>query len=134
MTKSKTTEFDAAWYQEVRAKERDMVKTERAAMLKKAKDNGIGIVHIFNQEHPYGGLTVAFAKSSPYKYGKMVTVAVASCSREDNFSKKIGTSLALSKFNRGKTIELPLLTTFDERDLNYAVKSAFSAMYGASLM
>lgn len=104
-------------------------KEQRASLLVTAKDEGVGLVHIFDRNFPYGGLSIAFAKVSPYKSGKMVKVAVATCSNEDAFSKKIGTTRALTSFFSGETISLPLLNGFDERDLNYAVKCAFSAMY-----
>lgn len=104
-------------------------KEQRASLLVTAKDEGVGIVHVFDQNHPYGGLSIAFAKVSPYKSGKMVKVAVATCSREDAFSKKIGTTRALTSFFEGETISLPLLNNYDVRDLNYAVKYAFTALY-----
>ena len=113
---------------------RDSEKKYRTELLEQAKQENVGIVHIFDKNFPQGGLTVAFAKVSQYKSGKMVAVAVATCSSEDVFSKKIGTTLALQYFFAGMTIELPILNNFDERDINYAVKCAFTAMYDHGAM
>ena len=101
----------------------------RQEMLLKAKLCGVGIVHI--KEHDTwrkGGMTVAFRKCNQYKSGRMVEVAVAVCSPEDTFSRKIGTSMALQKFFSGETIELPLLTYWLPEDINEAVKKAFTAL------
>lgn len=103
----------------------------RTELLEKARLLKIGIVHIFDADHPVGGLTIAFRKSSQYKSGKMVECSVASCSDQDAFSKKIGTTIALEKFFDERTIELPLLAYYDLRDLNGVVKRAFTAMYYA---
>lgn len=119
----------AAMSAKQRTEDREAEKQERASLLATAKDEGVGLVHIFDRNFPYGGLSVAFSKVSPYKSGKMVKVAVATCSNEDAFSKKLGTTLALNSFFNGETIRLPLLNSFHERDLNYAVKCAFTALY-----
>jgi len=104
----------------------------RQEMLLKAKLCGVSIVHI--KEHDgwrKGGMTVAFRKCNEYKHGRMVEVAVAVCSPEDIFSRKIGTKMALEKFFSNKTIELPLLTFSMPEDINQAVKEAFTAMWNA---
>ena len=103
----------------------------RSALLTKAKADGVGIVHIFNEFDAKGGLTVAFQKSSEYTSGVMVTVAVNVCSKEDAFSRNIGTTGALDKFFDGQTIELPLLNQWEAEDLSMAVKFAFSQFYFA---
>ena len=101
----------------------------RQEMLLKAKLCGVGIVHIKDHDGwRKGGMTVAFRKSNQYKYGRMVEVAVATCSPEDTFSRKIGTKMALEKFFGGERIELPLLTFFMPEDINEAVKRAFTAL------
>jgi len=102
----------------------------RARYLKIAKDQGIGIVHI-HSEGIKGGLTIAFSKSSPYKHGVMVEVAVNTCSTNDTFSRKLGTHGALEKFLSGETILLPLLLSAsgDVSDLNWTVKQAFTNLY-----
>lgn len=104
-------------------------QTRRVFLLNKAVLQKVGIVHIFDEMNAKGGLTVAFKKTSPYKSGAMVTVAVATCSKLDAFSKKIGTERALEMFFTGQTIQLPLLQTFAEEDLAYAVKNAFRRLY-----
>jgi hypothetical protein len=105
----------------------------RKEMLLKAKLCGVGIVHIKSAEGEWrkGGMTVAFKKSNQYKYGRMVEVAVAVCSPEDTFSRKIGTQMALEKFFSEQVIELPLLEFYGQEDINMAVKKAFTAMWHA---
>lgn len=104
----------------------------RTEMRAKAQMYGIGIVHIFDEELPRGGLTVAFKKSSDYKSGRMVECAVAVCSVEDTFSKKTGTTIAVARFLDGETINLPILiNSWDRDDVNGAVKQAFTAFYKA---
>lgn len=107
----------------------DIVSLHRSELLEKARLLRVGTVHIFDTDEPKGGMTVAFRKSSNFKLGKMVDCAVAVCSGQDTFSKKIGTTLALEKFFDGETIALPLLTYYEPRDLNGVVKRAFTALY-----
>ena len=102
---------------------------ERTALLVDAKIAGVGLVHVYNPSYAYGGLSVAFKKSSEYESGTMVNVAVATCSHKDAFSKKVGAKAALIKFFDGETIQLPLMKHVSERDLPYIVKEAFSALY-----
>ncbi len=106
-----------------------IIQTYREQLLDKAKLFNVRTVHIFDKLYPKGGLTVAFAKVSEYKSGKMVECAVATCSDQDTFSKKTGTTIALEKFFDGHTIELPLLTYYDLCDMNHVVKRAFAALY-----
>ena len=103
----------------------------RNALLTKAKADKVGIVHIFNEFDTKGGLTVAFQKSNQYKSGVMVTVAVNVCSKDDTFSRNIGTTGALDKFFDGQTIELPLLSGWLLEDLSMAVKYSFTKFYAA---
>ncbi len=70
-------------------------------------ENKIRVAHFFNLDHPYGGVTVAYSKTSDFKNCKMVKVAVAYCSDLDPFSKKLGTSLALENYSNGNTILVP---------------------------
>lgn len=90
--------------------------------------NPINIVHVFDKELPYGGLTVAFRKVTPFKSGRMVECAVATCSIEDSFNKRVGREIALRNFTNGETIKLPL--DENDGDLNGSVKAAFSLLYG----
>ena len=110
---------------------RQITKDNLAYLLGEAKSNNVGLVHVFDPDYPMGGLSVAFRKSSPYKSGVMVEVAVATCSTQDMFNKKVGATIALQMFFDGKTIEFPLLKMFTEDNLNYAVKQAFNALYYA---
>lgn len=107
----------------------DNLEEARIALLNKAVLQKVGIVHIFDPDHAKGGLTIAFRKSTPHKAGSMVDVAVATCSKYDVFSKKIGTQRALEMFFAGKTIQLPILQTFRQDHLSYAVKQSFSRFY-----
>jgi hypothetical protein len=105
-------------------------KAYREELLSDAKRNGVGIVHIFCTENNKGGLTVAFRKVKPRQQStNMVDVAVATCSIEDTFSRKIGTELALAKWFDGDTIQLPLSSGWPDEDLNGRVKLAFAAMW-----
>lgn len=91
---------------------------------------GVSIVHIFDRDKPKGGMTIAFRKTNDYKSGDMVEFAIANCSTEDTFSKKVGTAIAINNFLTGKTTQLPILrTAYDKRDINGAVKSFFHDMY-----
>ena len=110
-------------------RQREFDKNARAALLSDASRDGIGIVHIYDPEYPKGGLTIAFSKTTEYKTGCMVTVAVNTCSQEDSFNKKIGILGALEKFYGGDVIQLPLLRKYPIEDLNFAVKNAFTALY-----
>ncbi len=114
------------------ANSRNLVKTKedenRKFLLEEAFALGVGIVHIYNKEFPYGGLTIAFKKVNDRKNQRMVSVAVQTCSTEDAFSKKIGTAGALNRFFNGETIELPILDMYQDRDINLAVKLAFTAL------
>ena len=104
------------------------LKQYRVQLHDSAKANNIGIVHI-HEDGVKGGLTIAYRKTSQFNSGRMVEVAVAVCSIEDAFSKKIGVQYALEKFFDGTTIELPLLNSHNARDISYAVKQAFTAFY-----
>lgn len=112
-----------------RAQEHQRTADERQDLLNEALELGVGIVHIYDPENPKGGITVAFRKCSPYKSGRMVEVAVNTCSPEDNFSKKLGVTGALTKFFEGETIVLPLLQGYEDEEVNQTVKLAFSTLY-----
>ena len=105
------------------------LKNYRFELMESAKEQGIGIIHIFNDGEK-GGLTVAYKVASKYGTGRMVQVAVATCSVEDHFNKKVGTVVALEKFFDGETIELPILKSYMLDNLSYAVKTSFTAFYG----
>ncbi len=103
----------------------------RLDLMAKATILGVGLVHIYDTENHKGGLTVAFRKVSQFGSGKMVQCAVNTCSNKDSFSKKIGAKGALEKFFNGETIELPILESWGEEDLNWVVKHSFTSLYDA---
>ena len=113
---------------EIKARLISALKQYREELHASAKAQNVGIVHIYNDGEK-GGMTVAYRKCNEFKSGCMVEVAVATCSTDDAFSKKTGVQLALEKFFDGATIELPLLKNYNPRDISYAVKQAFTALY-----
>ena len=113
---------------DVKSRLRTAIKQYREELHESAKAENIGIVHVYSDGEK-GGLTIAYRKSNEFSSGCMVEVAVATCSNADTFSKKIGVQIALEKFFDNSTIELPLLKSFEARDISYAVKEAFTAMY-----
>lgn len=110
---------------------RKLAEEYRMSLMARAKDENVGIVHIHSDNWPRGGLTVAFRKANEFKSGTMVEVAVNTCSSKDMFSRKLGTTGALTKFFDGETIQLPLLNMYQEEDINWAVKQSFTALWEA---
>lgn len=104
-------------------------KKYKGTLLDKAKRSGVGIVHIFDTQCPLGGLTIAFSPSTTYSSCTMVEVSVNTCSKQDTFSRSLGTVGALEKFFGGETIKLPLLQVFTKEDLPWVVKQAFTSLY-----
>ena len=104
------------------------IKQEQQDRLTWAKEQDVGIVHIFDETNPMGGLSIAFRKSTSFTSGVMVDCAVATCSLHDRFNRRTGSSLAIQAFQRGEFIQLPVLRTFAKEDIAWAVKRAFSAM------
>jgi len=115
---------------EIKARLIGALKQYREELHASAKAQNVGIVHIYNDGEK-GGLTVAYRKCNEFNSGCMVEVAVATCSTDDAFSKKIGVQYALEKFFDGTTIELPLLKSYEARDVSYAVKQAFTELYSS---
>jgi hypothetical protein len=116
---------------ELRARVRQLADEYRMQLMARAKEDKIGIVHIHNDYLPRGGLTIAFRKANEFKSGTMVEVAVNTCSDKDMFNRKLGTTGALRKFFDGETIQLPLLKMYQEEDLSWAVKQAFTGLWDA---
>jgi hypothetical protein len=112
-----------------RAADKHAANEYRNALLAKAKEDGVGIVHIFDTEWTKGGMTVAFKKSNEFDSGCMVDVAVNTCSKEDTFSRALGTTGALDKFFDGQTIQLPLLQYYPKSELSAIVKASFTRLY-----
>lgn len=106
------------------------IEDERLKLLQRAKYSGVQLVHVFDEDNPKGGLTIAFRKCRPNERStNMVDVAVATCSYSDNFNRKIGTQLALAKFFDEETVALPLSTGHSDEDLNGLIKRKFTALY-----
>ena len=116
---------------EIHAEIRKLADEYRMSLMARAKDENVGIVHIHNDYHPRGGLTIAFKKANEFKSGTMVEVAINTCSDKDMFSRKLGTTGALRKFFDGETVQLPILRMYQEDDINWAVKQAFTAFWDA---
>ena len=96
------------------------------SITEKARAEGIQLLYHFDRENPdYGGYTIAFRKSSAYKAGKMVDVAVAYCSEGDRFDKKIGRELALQNFYAGKIVQVPALA-YGEDVLHDCLREMFT--------
>lgn len=116
---------------QIEAVTRKLTDENRAFLLQKAEILGVGIVHIFDESNPKGGMTVAFRKVSPFAKGTMVDVAVATCSKEDSFSRKTGTKLALESFFNGQTIALPISNPSSNEGISTQVKWAFEGLFYA---
>ena len=116
---------------ELQSELRQLANEYRMSLMARAKEDKIGIVHIHNEYYPRGGLTIAFKKANEFKSGTMVEVAVNTCSDKDMFNRKLGTVGALRKFFDGETIQLPLLKMYQEEDLSWAVKQAFTGLWDA---
>ena len=102
----------------------------REDLLRDAKTNGVSVVHVFDKEHPYGGLTIAFRKAKPNQVStNMVTCSIVTCAYQDTFNRKVGTELALRNWFDGETIDLPLSTGYADEELNGIVKRKFTQLY-----
>lgn len=102
----------------------------RRELLENAQVKGVQVVHVFDPERPKGGLTIAFRKHiAEHTSTNMLQISVATCSTLDNFSRKIGTMLALQSFFNENTIDLPLSSGCADEDLNKIVKDTFTRLY-----
>jgi len=96
------------------------------SLAESAREDGIQLLYHFDREDPkLGGYTIAYRKSSPYRSGKMVDVAVSYCSEGDTFSKKIGRDLAISNFYDGKFVQVPALA-YGEDELHDCLREIFT--------
>lgn len=112
--------------------EKNELDRQRADLLKYAEKVGVGIVHIYDKTNPKGGMTVAYRKATQYKSGFMVEIAIATCSEQDCFAKKVGTLLALGKFADGETIFVPIRGLMHNSEgIAFNVKYAFESLYYA---
>lgn len=91
MAKNILADFDFAGYED---------------LLDWAKEEDVHIVHT-HFDHT-GGYTFAWKRASEFVKGRMVEVAVSFCSPRDTFCRKIGANNALTNFENGNTILLPV--------------------------
>lgn len=88
---------------------------KEVSIAQRARDDGIQLLYHFDREYPkHGGYTIAYRKSSPFKSGKMVDVAVSYCSVGDTFDKKVGRALAIQNFYDGKIVQVPALESGED--------------------
>ena len=80
--------------------------TQPLNIVQEAEKAGVRFIHCHAQGVK-GGVTIAYRHTSPDYNGKMVEVAVAYCSPEDKFVKKVGAALAANRFMCGQTITVP---------------------------
>lgn len=98
---------------------------EYAALLQSAADDGLHIVHNFDQDYPMGGFSFVWARESEFKKARMIRVAVAFCSPKDQFCRKIGSYHALVNWYSGNSIALPVGDE-DSAVIVYRLRKLFS--------
>jgi hypothetical protein len=72
-----------------------------------AKAMELNIVHIYDKKYSKGGITVVFSQDLKGRVS-MVTLAVAVCSKKDNYTRAFGRATAIKRFLEGETISLPI--------------------------
>lgn len=88
--------------------------------------NDVSLINAYNQENPFGGVTVAFGNVFPGS--KMVEVAVSYCDVKDKYVEEIGSMLALYKFESGETVQLPI-GHYDQEDQAQVIITMFTEVY-----
>ncbi len=90
------------------------MKTKQSQYTKDyIKVNNVRVVHLFDKDYPFGGVTVAYKpskvdpKTGRHK-GLYADVAAAYCSVEDQYSRVLGREMAIARLARGKSLRLPL--------------------------
>lgn len=83
---------------------------------------GVRICH-FPGNKLKGGYTVAWRKVTNFKNSRMIELSIAHCSKYDQFSKKIGTDLALEYMANGNVVVLPLRTNNTDSSIYYNIAS-----------
>ncbi len=78
------------------------------------RDFNIKICHGYDPRHNRGGVTIAYRKTSEWKNTRMVEVALAYCSPQDSFNKKIGAQLAVNRFLNENTVLVPVRNGHDD--------------------
>ena len=72
-------------------------------------EEGVRIVHFFDYyDLKSGGCTVAYRRVTDKLSNRMVECSVAYCHPGEVFTKKVGTFLALQRFDWGNTVTLPI--------------------------
>jgi hypothetical protein len=82
------------------------------------------ITHIIDPSGK-GGVTMAWRKMSGTKNARMVEVAVAYCSPNDVFTKKIGKQTALENFEAGMTVLVPARTDKNDDSIPFNLRNMF---------
>ncbi len=77
------------------------------------KVNHVRVVHLFDKYDPRGGITVAYKPTKiDYKTGRhkgiYADVAASYCSYEDQYSRVLGTELAVARLAKGHSLRLPI--------------------------
>lgn len=126
MTSAMTSEKSWPFPPEAPKEGEQVVKGHIASLAQQAREDGIQLLYHFDRDYPkLGGYTIAYRKSSPYRSGKMVDVAVSYCSEGDTFDKKVGRALAIQNFYDGKFIQVPALA-YGEDYLHSALREMFT--------
>ena len=84
----------------------------KAACAAFKESDWVRVVHLFDKDNSYGGITIAYRPvlhdSKGYPAGKFGDVAVAWCSPQDRYNRKLGEALALQRMQFGNCITLPI--------------------------
>ena len=84
----------------------------RAACLDFKTSNWVRVVHLFDKDNSYGGLTIAYRPvlhdSGGYPAGKFAEVAIAWCSPQDRYDRKFGETMVLQRIQDAGSIVLPI--------------------------
>lgn len=98
-----------------------------------ARPNGIMIVHVRKttwspsgaETHMRGGATIAYRPANNNRNCRMVQVAVAYCSPNDHFNRKLGSAMAVEKFLNGETILVQARNPLDPDMLPLTLRDMF---------
>lgn len=81
-------------------------------LLKLKSQYNVRTVHLFNKATGRGGATVVYRPmlhdSTGFPKGKFAEIAVAWCAPGDQYDRKLGELLALSKLQSGESIRAPI--------------------------
>lgn len=79
-----------------------------ANLIDWALENDVHLVHTRDPNSHKGGYSFAWRRCSEFAKGRMVEVAVTFCSPRDTFCRKLGAVNALSQFEEGCAICVPV--------------------------